>query len=386
MSKDGYYFALVNTSSRKLILYEFIYSFICTGIEKFVSCSLEVDHKSQMVKMDHEVSRHRYYVALFIKSVAFLFMMGACVSLNYLQSSLNPQEGLGLITLSVAYVANIPGSLFLAPVVARWLTSKWKITVGAALHLPFIVANFFPSWCSMLPTAAVNGLGKSILWLGSSLYITELAIKQAEIDQKDNMTLLSKFNGIFNAALSLIGFMQIMTAIIFSEDHHTAHHSVTSFSMCMYNNGTLQSKGGTDNDLRLICPTSSPDLNVTTDISFCGANHCPYIEEHIQIIKQPSDHSVYIFLVCVLILNVMAVCCSACLPEIDSKNNKEEVSDILSAIGNKLSSAFSVLKDSRMLLWLPTIIFSSMFMATIQGAFAQVSYNSVFLFRKQYSV
>ena len=311
-------------------------------------------------------SKRGSYQALTILSLAFVIVQGSQFSLDTLLSSLLPEDGLGFITLSVSTVGELLGSFLAAPVAGRWLTPKWLIVAGIAMATLFIAANFYQTWFIMTATAVIYGIGKSVMWFGNGLYITELATTVTERHQEDTMASLSNYNGIFNGILASCALLQFISAVILKPEDDCANN-ITNASMD-YKHKQTESNYSCQVD-------SAVTVNTTLDISYCGSNHCPFLDKHIEILTPPAEHTVYIYIGVLLTLNIIAVVLSACLPELHLKDGEVMPGDvsILTKTWQKLVSVFSILKDVKMLLWIPVLIFTNLLSATIMGSFPQAS-------------
>ncbi|MCJ8743954.1 hypothetical protein PDJAM_G00100580 [Pangasius djambal] len=81
-----------------------------------------------------------------VVSFGFLFLFTAYGGLQSLQSSLNAEEGMGVISLSVIYGTIILSSMFLPPIMIKNLGCKWTIFICMACYISYSFGNLFPGW------------------------------------------------------------------------------------------------------------------------------------------------------------------------------------------------------------------------------------------------
>lgn len=109
---------------------------------------------------------------LLVVSIAFLFLFTAFQSLQNLQSSLNKEEGLGTVSLSVIYVVGMIAGLFLPPLVINILGCKWTLVASIVCYTVFIAANLYAVWATMIPASIVIGmcgLCQTVLFVSNTL-------------------------------------------------------------------------------------------------------------------------------------------------------------------------------------------------------------------------
>ncbi|XP_065830642.1 protein unc-93 homolog A-like isoform X2 [Oscarella lobularis] len=132
-----------------------------------------------------------------MSSVAALFIFAAFTSLQNLQSSLNADQGLGTICLSILYGAVCVGSLLIAPPLVGTLRPKWTLFVGFLCHLAFTGSNYYPRTFSLIPACFLLGAATGPLWASINTYLTTCSMRIAKIDGVDGEVVLQRYNGIF---------------------------------------------------------------------------------------------------------------------------------------------------------------------------------------------
>jgi hypothetical protein len=81
--------------------------------------------------------------------------------------------GLGSASLSVIYFFLIISSLFIPSFVIEKLTAKWTIVVSMLCYSGYILAQFYPSFYTLMPAAALVGIAAAPLWIAKCAYLTQ---------------------------------------------------------------------------------------------------------------------------------------------------------------------------------------------------------------------
>lgn len=114
--------------------------------------------------------RNNYFKNLIVLSVGFMLVFTAFSSLRNLQSSINHDNGLGLMSLSVMYAAYLLGCL-LAPMVIQHCRPKKAIVLALIPVILFTLANFYPSYYTLIPASALVGFGNANIWTAQVWFI-----------------------------------------------------------------------------------------------------------------------------------------------------------------------------------------------------------------------
>ncbi|XP_030628593.1 protein unc-93 homolog A isoform X1 [Chanos chanos] len=154
-----------------------------------------------------------------VVSVGFLLLFTAYGGLQSLQSSLNAEDGMGVISLSVVYGALILSSMFLPPILIKNLGCKWTIVASMGCYVTYSFGNLAPGWASLLITSAILGLGGSPLWSAKCTYLTISGNQQAEKEKKKGQDIINQYFGIFFFILqSSAVWGNLMSSLIFGQD------------------------------------------------------------------------------------------------------------------------------------------------------------------------
>ena len=128
-------------------------------------------------------------------SVAYMVLFTAFIGLQNLQSSINSAGGLGLVTLSLLYAMFFAGG-FVTPGFLKLFGTKYSLLFGFVCHLLYTLSNYYPSWYTLVPGSILIGFASAPIWAAASTHLAEVAIAVApNLHKKDY--LISKFTGIF---------------------------------------------------------------------------------------------------------------------------------------------------------------------------------------------
>ncbi|AWP20367.1 putative protein unc-93 -like A-like [Scophthalmus maximus] len=165
----------------------------------------------------------RNFKNILVVSIGFLFLFTAYGGLQSLQSSLNAEDGMGVVSLSVIYASIIVSSMFLPPIMIKNLGCKWTIVVSMACYVSYSFGNLYPGWYTLIPTSVVLGLGGSPLWSAKCTYLTISGNKQAASDGKKGPDVINQYFGIFFFIFqSSTVWGNLMSSLIFGQDSNIA--------------------------------------------------------------------------------------------------------------------------------------------------------------------
>lgn len=128
-----------------------------------------------------------------VVSFGFLLLFTAFNSISNLQSSLHPQVitettsivliycvlihsriifkpvhtlqgGLGTYGMSTTYAGIILSSLVVPTFAIQKLTAKWTVVIAMCGYIPYMGAQFHPTFATIIPTAALVGVSGAPLW------------------------------------------------------------------------------------------------------------------------------------------------------------------------------------------------------------------------------
>jgi MFS family permease len=268
-----------------------------------------------------------------VLSGAFTAIFTAYLAIQNLQSSLNQEQGLGLISLSCMYACIIISGI-LAPAIINVLGEKKVLVISFICHVIYIGTNFYPSFATLVPSSVLLGLTAGPMWTSQSVYLSDMAYSYAGRTSKDGHAVLSKFNGIFFAMFETT---QITGNLISS----------------------LVLQQGSYN--------SSVSSNETVE-TFCGSDDCPMAVNATKI-EEPERHVVYILLGIFLALDIFGVVLtSVFLPPVQKVISKQKVNLLKS-----LASCGKGLTDLNLIFLIPLIMFMAMEQAILWTDYTKVN-------------
>ena len=97
------------------------------------------------------------YKNLLVIGLSWIFLFTAYTSISNLQSSLNSEDGLGTASLSTLYVALIVSCIFIPTVLIDKIGTKWTIVISQIAYILYMIANIYPKYYTLIPTAIILG-------------------------------------------------------------------------------------------------------------------------------------------------------------------------------------------------------------------------------------
>jgi len=122
--------------------------------------NVELAEPEKAPVLSHEDTRKEKFKItknMLVVSSGFLFLFTAFQSLQNLQSSLNPDKGLGLASLSVIYAALILSCMFVPPVMVGRLGCKWTLVISMVGYVLYTAANYHARWWTLIPASILIG-------------------------------------------------------------------------------------------------------------------------------------------------------------------------------------------------------------------------------------
>ncbi|XP_001631329.2 protein unc-93 homolog A [Nematostella vectensis] len=298
----------------------------------------DTDEKPQ----DHPASKKeelRIMKNVLVVSLGFLFIFTAFQSLQNLQSSLNPDQGLGLASLSVVYAALILSCILVPPYMIGRLGCKWTLVISMFAYVLYTVANYYARWGTMIPASILLGASAAPLWASKCTYLSTSGIRLAEITGQAQEAIVTRFFGIF--------FLIFQSGQIW---------------------GNLISS--------LVLGQKGPDIFREDANEVCGVNFCGDPPKDLNMTVNVTDtlalpeYSLVITLLSIYVgCGVMAVLLIVVFLDRltgDMSRKKESVTGV-----TLLVATLKHLKDRRMQLVLPITVFSGLEQAFIFGDFTK---------------
>ena len=307
-----------------------------------------------------------YVLAQVHISCVLLLILTAYKCLESIQSSLNFEDGLGTISISLVYAFYFCSSLLVGGPVVYLLKPKWSVFVSLFPYTVFIIANIWPSWLTMVPSSILLGLADGPFWIAQGTYMSVLASRYAEATGEDLNQVVAIFSGIFHifyGASSPIG--NFISSFVLS-----FHQPGRISERCISNESGLQNFINV-NASYVHLPNNNFNCSRKEKEAFnfgiCGPNHCPYKEEHIEILEKPNQTLIYILMGILLSFNLLGIILTAFLKSIPSTEQ--------SGVKQRVMSTPLLINDPNLLLLIIPFSLIGIVPGTFYASFAQVSNN-----------
>jgi MFS family permease len=104
-------------------------------------------------------------------ALAFMILFTAYNAVQNLSSSII-DGALGYWAIATTYITLCACCFFVSGALVARLGAKVSMLCGASCYCLFLLANRFPQYYTLIPTAALTGFGASLVWVGQGAYIT----------------------------------------------------------------------------------------------------------------------------------------------------------------------------------------------------------------------
>ncbi|KAL4235032.1 unc-93 A [Mactra antiquata] len=203
------------------------------------SDKLEMEDLEQEQKLETSMSKMKILKNLLVVSFAFMFLFTAFQSLTNLQSSLNREEGLGTVGLSVIYGSLTVSCMFLPPFIIDVLGCKWTVAFSMLCYILYMAANFYATWWTIIPAAVILGLGAAPLWSAKCTYLTQTGSWYSKMTGQTEDDIINRFFGFFFLFFQTSQIWgNLISSMVFSErgDNVTNDVSEEDLLKCGANN------------------------------------------------------------------------------------------------------------------------------------------------------
>ena len=128
-------------------------------------------------------------------SISVMLLFCAFQGLQSLQSSINSDGGLGLISLAILYVFFVIAG-FVTPGIVKILGTKFALMGGMICHFVYVASNYYPDWYTLIPSSILLGFASGPIWAAASVHLTEIAVRVAPILKESHQTLIGQFTSV----------------------------------------------------------------------------------------------------------------------------------------------------------------------------------------------
>ncbi|KAL3858373.1 hypothetical protein ACJMK2_012964 [Sinanodonta woodiana] len=310
----------------------------------------------QTLKAIRQMTEAKAMKNVIVLGVAFMFANTAFVSLQSLQSIMNSEGGVGVVSLSCIYATTVISCL-LAPWLINKLTSKWTMAIAFFLFTGYFAGNFYPKHFMLIPLGLTLGFLTGPLWSAQATFITTVALtysQHAHIFDQD--VVVNKFMGIFCGFYrsSYIWGNLITTLMLSNNQTLRPEESEFDFNRSV----TRKICGAAD------CSISTPDAGVEKfDIS-----NSPYVTEI-------PDDTKYMLLSIYLGCGIMGAVVLMVLLDNNTVTSKSLNSKFSLTTKELILATIKMLKDSRCQLLIPLGLFVGLEQGFIFGDFTKSYVN-----------
>ncbi|XP_044732674.1 UNC93-like protein [Chrysoperla carnea] len=285
-------------------------------------------------------------------SAAFMVQFTAFQGTANLQSSINSNEGLGTVSLSAIYAALVVSCIFVPTFVIKRLTVKWTLCLSMLCYAPYIGAQYYPKFYTLVPAGVLLGIGAAPMWASKATYLTQCGGVYAKITDQPVDAIIVRFFGFFFLAWQTAELWgNLISSLVLSSGAHGGG-----------GHGMNVSKAVTDDALK-----------------YCGANFCVMGNHGNDNLERPPDGEIYeimtIYLICVGVAVIMVACLVDPLSRYGEKQRRNDSSE-LSGIQLLSATAYQLKKPNQQLL-IPITVWIGMEQAFIGADFTQAYISCV---------
>ncbi|XP_059169341.1 protein unc-93 homolog A-like [Physella acuta] len=322
------------------------------------------------------IASGKYTKNLLVVGLTTTLLFIALGSVRNLQSSMNHEDGVGVISTAVSFVGYMVGSVFSLSLVQIFQPRSCMIA-GIVPHFVYVAANVYPAMWLMVPVSMCQGVGLAVFWNSLSTYVTLLARGRAKEQNEVFSVVSARYFGIFGLffqAYFIIG--NLISSLVLSSGTpspdlillpdllnsssinitNSLPHHITSSFMTLHENLSLNASDDY---------TSEP-----AHIQSCGSSFMPHDDLggtsfHI------DAHTKYlllgIYMASVLASMALAV---VCLEKLNPRLLESPISR-LERVKTQLTSLVKFSTRVRFLLLLPLMVFSFMEVGFVTADFTK---------------
>jgi hypothetical protein len=265
-----------------------------------------------------------------------------------LQSSINTKDSLGTISLAAIYGSLVISCIFLPTLLIRRLTVKWALFFSMLCYAPYIGAQFYPEFYTLIPAGILVGIGAAPMWASKATYLTQLGQVYAKLTEQNIEAIIVRFFGFF--------FLAWQSAELWGN----------LISSLVLSSGAHGGSGGSDSHVNIS----------ETAFDSCGANFCVAESHENSNLQRPPDSEIFLISIIYLTCIGVAVTIIALFMDPLSRYGERRRGSIsaqqVSGI-QLLAATFRQLKKPNQQLLIPLTVFIGMEQAFIGADFTQVS-------------
>ncbi|XP_035681661.1 protein unc-93 homolog A-like [Branchiostoma floridae] len=302
-------------------------------------------------------STKRIWKNLLVLAVVFLVNFTAFRALQNLQSTLNSEAGLGVVSFSCVYASMVLSCLYAPFFIHKVGSCKWTVVTCLLGHALYTSSNFYPSWYTLVPSSVLLGASSGPLWTAQSTYLANSAQEYANILQHGTEGAMAKFNGVFYFLFDLSGISgNLISSLVLS----TGRQDIGKGEFC----------GARDCGIR-------PENNWTTHYYLTNSTNMSYNSTGFQL-DGKQQVIVYTLFGIYLSCNIFAILIACLFLDKDAQRKPTRLASEPMQMSQHLIRTLKVFKDFRFVLLTPLIFMFGMSYATVAGDYSK-SYVSCVL-------
>ncbi|KAH3884959.1 protein unc-93 homolog A-like [Dreissena polymorpha] len=298
-----------------------------------------------------------------VLGLSFMLIHTAFVSMLSLQSIMNPEGGVGVVSISCIYVTTVI-SCMLAPLIINTISTKWTMIAAFILFTGYFAGNFYPRQYLLIPLGLLLGLLGGPLMAAQMTYVTTVALTYANhaiiMDQE---SVVNKYMGIFCAFYrSSYIWGNLITTLVLSNNQTL--HVEDQNEYVKVGNYSIVIPSAYNETLYRTCGFTVCDFNTVSNEMY-DINQNP-LSRDLEIPETIKYMLLCIYLGCGLLGAVLL------LVFLDKNVGSKRINNDLKITTKELfMSTVNMLKDSRCQLLIPLVFFVGLEQGFIFGDFTK---------------
>jgi len=271
---------------------------------------------------------------------AFLCNFISFGGVSNLQSSLNYTGGLGTGSLAVIYAALILSAMFVPSIVIKKIGCKWSICFSIVGYAFYALANFYPSWLTLIPASIFVGVSAAPLWAAKCTYVTTIATRYAKLTNDDPDAVVNRFFGIFFLFFQMNSiFGSLISSFVLSSADTKSIHFPTCFN---------------ESYIERYCGAADQLENIKEARMFYNTSSCPVSK--LEGGKVPQE-TLYVLMGIYAFVGLLGAAIVGLLVD-NMETDDEKESNQQSRPTDLLVATFKHMSDRRQILLIPITVYS----------------------------
>ncbi|GFQ68748.1 UNC93-like protein [Trichonephila clavata] len=121
-------------------------------------------------------SQRRILKNLIVLCTGVLLLFIAYDGLTMLQSTMNREQGIGVISQVVNNICFCISAVLFPKYVIKKIGRKATLVISMIMFLPYIASNFYPHWGTLIPSSICLGFGAALYWGTQAIYLNDLSV------------------------------------------------------------------------------------------------------------------------------------------------------------------------------------------------------------------